>query len=145
MRVAELMHQSLHTISIDATVADAVSALAAARVSALPVIDRSGRAVGVLSTRTVLAAEATQATPAAREGLFRTTRVLEIMEPWPPTTSPEADVRHAAQDMLRHVTQRLFVERSGALVGVLSQTDIVAALAAGRLAPVEAVAASGAA
>jgi CBS domain-containing protein len=88
----------------------------------------------------VLSAEGTQATPAARAHLFRDARVLEIMEPWPPTIAPEAEVGRAAREMLRHETQRLFVERGGALVGVLSQSDIVAALAAGRLAPVQAVA-----
>jgi CBS domain-containing protein len=66
------------------------------------------------------------------------TLVLELMEPWPPTVAPDVPVREAAQLMLRAGTPRLFVERNGALVGVLSQTDIVRALAAGRLAEAEA-------
>ena len=50
MKVAELMQTNLRTISTDATIADAVVAFAETQVSALPVLDRLGRAVGVVST-----------------------------------------------------------------------------------------------
>src|ERR1700693_2065374 len=56
VKVAELMHRELKTISVDATIADAVDALTEAHVSALPVVDRFGRAVGVISTRDILTA-----------------------------------------------------------------------------------------
>ena len=131
MTVADLMRRHLRTVSVDATVADVVQTLAAARVSALPVVDRLGRAVGVVSSRGVLKAQATVHGPVEREHLFQATRVLEIMEAWPPTIGPDAAAAAAAREMLRHGTQRLFVERAGALVGVISQTDLVAALAAG--------------
>lgn len=133
MKVADLMHTDLKTISADATVADAVDAMAVAQVSALPVIDRFGRAVGVLTTRDVLRAEARWDTAEDRERLFESTRVLEIMTPWPVTIEPELDVRDAAREMLYLNVQRLFVEERGALVGVISQTDIVDAFAGSRI------------
>lgn|SRR5574341_929044 len=133
MKVAELMRTNLKTISAEATVAEAVEAIAAAQVSALPVIDRFGRAVGVLSTRDVLRAEARWETAAERERHFDSTRVLEIMTPWPQTIGPEAEVRDAAREMLYLNVQRLFVEERGALVGVISQTDIVDAVAGARI------------
>jgi CBS domain-containing protein len=133
MRVDELMHRDLKTISVDATVSDAVDALTEARVSALPVVDRFGRAVGVIATSDVLKAESTLHNARARDTLFEQTTVLEIMAPWPPTVSPDVDVREAAQRMLSFNTQRLFVEEGGALVGVVSQSDIVAAVARTRL------------
>jgi CBS domain-containing protein len=129
MKVAELMHTELKTISIDSTVGDAVDALTEAQVSALPVVDRFGRAVGVVSTREILKAESTFNNPRARDMLFDRTTLLEIMVPWPPTIQPEADVKEAAQQMLYGDVQRLFVEDDGSLVGVLSQSDIVAAVA----------------
>ncbi|PYO15396.1 MAG: hypothetical protein DMD31_06190 [Gemmatimonadetes bacterium] len=58
MRVAELMHSDLRTISADATVADAVTALAQSGVSAFPVLDRFGRA-GVISQTDIVGAVAT--------------------------------------------------------------------------------------
>jgi CBS domain-containing protein len=84
-----------------------------------------GRAVGVVSTREVLRAEADSDSP--------NTRVLEIMTPWPTTVDPDLDVRLAAQEMLYLNVQRLFVEYDGALVGVISQTDIVGAVATAKV------------
>ena len=133
MKVTELMQTNLTTISTDATIAEAVEAFAAAGVSALPVIDRLGRAVGVVSTREILKAEGACDSPVMRERLFEHTRVLEIMTPWPTTIGPDLDVRQAAQEMLYLNVQRLFVEYDGALVGVISQTDIVGAVATARV------------
>jgi CBS domain-containing protein len=133
MRVADLMQTNLKTISSDATIADAVDALTEAQVSALPVLDRYGRAVGVVSTRDVLHAESACDTPDVRERLFEKTLVLEIMAPWPATIEPDADVRQAAREMLYFNVQRLFVEFEGALVGVISQTDVVGAVATAKL------------
>jgi CBS domain-containing protein len=115
------MRTDLRTISTDATIADAVDALIDGHVSALPVIDRYGRAVGIVSTREILKAET--------ESRSSSARVLEIMVPWPLTIGPEVDVRVAAQEMLYLNQQRLFVEYEGALVGVISQTDVVGAVA----------------
>lgn len=125
MKVAELMRTDLRTISTDATIADAVDALIEGQVSALPVIDRYGRAVGIVSTREILKAET--------EGRASSARVLEIMVPWPLTIGPDVDVRVAAQEMLYLNQPRLFVEYEGALVGVISQTDVVGAVANARV------------
>lgn len=133
MKVAELMQTTLKTISTEATIADAVVVFTEAQVSALPVIDRLGRAVGVVSTREILKAESSCESPLMRERLFENTRVLEIMTPWPTTVEPDRDVRQAAQEMLYLNVQRLFVEYDGALVGVISQTDIVGAVAIAKV------------
>jgi|SRR5438552_4644965 len=133
MKVAELMSTELKTVSADATIADAVVALTDAGVSALPVIDRFGRAVGVLSTREVLRAESGCVSPRQRDLLFDRTLVLEVMAPWPVTVEPDTDVGEAAREMLYLNVQRLFVEYDGALVGVISQTDLVGAVATARI------------
>jgi acetoin utilization protein AcuB len=127
------MQTNLRTITTDATIAEAVEVLAVAQVSALPVLDRLGRAVGVISTREILKAESACESPALRERLFERTRVLEVMASWPTTIDPDLDVRQAAQEMLYLNVQRLFVEYDGALVGVISQTDIVGAVATARV------------
>ena len=133
MRIAELMQTDLKTIATDATVADAVDALTEGQVSALPVLDRFGRAVGVVSTRDVLRAESLCPTPEVRERLFEKTLVLEIMTSWPGTIDPDATVRDAAREMLYLNVPWLFVEFDGALVGVISQTDIVGAVATAKV------------
>lgn len=133
MLVSEIMRTALRTIGSDATVADAVDVLADSGVSALPVLDRLGRAVGICSIRDILEAEAKCHTEASREHLFEQTLVLEVMTPWPETARPDEDVRAVAKRMLAGKVKRLFVEDRGALVGVISQTDIVAAVAAARV------------
>ena len=133
MRVADLMQTDLKTIGVDATVADAVAVLAATRLSALPVVDRFGRAVGVVSTREILEAESRCDGPAARERLFERTLVLEVMAPWPVTVSADADVTEAAWRMVCVGEPRLFVEDHGRLAGVISQTDIVGAVATAEI------------
>ena len=72
-------------------------------------------------------------TPPARDRLFDETMVMEIMAPWPMTIAPDADVRDAAREMLYLEMQRLFVEHRGVLVGVISQTDIVGAVATAKV------------
>jgi CBS domain-containing protein len=133
MKVAELMHTDLKTISVDATIADAIDALTEAQVSALPVVDRFGRAVGVVSTRDILKAESTFHNARARAALLEQTTVLEIMAAWPPTITPDLDVKEAALQMLYFDVHRLFVEDDDGLVGVLTQSDIVAAVARTRI------------
>jgi CBS domain-containing protein len=51
----------------------------------------------------------------------------------PQTIEPDADVLDAAKHMLYLEVRRLFVELDGKLIGVISQTDIVGAIAARRL------------
>ena len=126
MRVSDIMRSNLRTIPTDATLSDAVAILTSSGLSALPVLDRTGRAVGICTTRDILEAE-------ARHRDLGRTLVLEFMTPWPQTARPQDDVREVAQRMLEAMVKRLFVEDRGALVGVISQTDIVAAVAAARV------------
>jgi len=129
MKVQDLMHTQLKTVASTATIAEAIDALVAAHVSALPVLDPHGRAVGVISARDILRAEHMRQEPAERQALFEDTLVLEVMQAWVPTIPPEREVRVAAEQMLSLGEQRLFVEKDGVLVGVVSMTDIVRAAA----------------
>jgi CBS domain-containing protein len=61
------------------------------------------------------------------------TPVREIMTPHPYTVDPEADVREAARQMLYADVHRLFVSDGEQLLGVISTTDIVRAVATGQL------------
>jgi CBS domain-containing protein len=132
MRVADLMQPDVKTIDPDATIADAVVSLADAHISGLPVVDRGGRMLGVVSTSDVIAVEA-EAEERGRAELLRGTAVRDIMTPRTLTISPEADIREAARQMLYAEVHRLFVASDGELLGVISTTDIVRALATGKV------------
>jgi CBS domain-containing protein len=75
--------------------------------------------VGVISSRRILEAE--------HDRLFEETRVIEVMQAWVATIPPDADVRQAAELMLESGEPRLFVKDKGALVGVVSLTDVARA------------------
>lgn len=132
MKVAELMRTDVKVIGPDATVAEAVELLADGHVSGLPVVDKRGHIVGVLSSTDILEAEA-EATGSDRDRLFDNTTVQELMTPTPRLVAPDLDIREAAQQMLYLDVHRLFVEQHGKLVGVISQTDLVRALATSRV------------
>lgn len=132
MRVADLMQPEVKTIDPDATIADVLVSLADAHISALPVVDHAGRMLGVVSNSDVIAMEA-EAEERGHTALIRGTAVRDIMTPRTLTISPEADVREAARQMLYAEVHRLFVASNGELLGVISTTDIVRALATGKV------------
>jgi CBS-domain-containing membrane protein len=129
MKVADLMQRDVKTVDLDATVGDAITTMVDAHVSALPVTDPHGRIVGVVSTTDILCTLAETTEPDARERLLDETPVRDIMTPRSRVIAPDAEALDAAREMLALDVHRLFVEEHGRLVGVLSQTDIVAAVA----------------
>jgi CBS domain-containing protein len=133
MKVRDLMQTKVKTVQPDDVVNDAVVTLADAHVSALPVVDGSGHMVGVISSTDILTSEAEARDSVEREALFEQMMVKDIMTPRPLTVSSEADVREAAQQMLYADIHRLFVTSGKNLVGVISTTDIVRAVATGGL------------
>ena len=134
MKVAELMFTELETVTEAATVATAILTLADAHVYGLPVLEEGTlRLIGVLSTSDILLATAECCSAEERERLFDDTSVRDIMTPNPATTTPYADVREVAQQMLYLDVHRLFVVDCDDLVGVISQSDIVRAVATAKM------------
>jgi CIC family chloride channel protein len=133
MKVRELMQTNLKTINYEDGVNDAVVALTDSHVSGLPVINGAGHMVGVISSTDILTTEAEARDAVEREALFEQMLVRDIMTPRPLTISPDAEVREAAQQMLYADIHRLFVTRGDHLIGVISTTDIVRAVAAGQI------------
>lgn len=133
MTVAELMQRNVRTVGADASVAEVVVSLADAHVTGLPVVDNAGRVVGVVSTSDVLNAEAETTDSATRQELLEGTAVREIMTRRPYVITPDTDVRSAARQMLYADVHRLFVTEDDRIVGVVSTTDIVRAVAQGKI------------
>ena len=133
MRVADIMQTHLQKIGADDRVADAVATIAYQHVSGLPVVDHRGRLVGVVSSTDVLQLLSEVGDSERRGDILDATLVREIMTAKPLTVDPDADVHEAARQMLYGEIHRLFVEFDGALVGVVSQSDIVGAVAGAKL------------
>jgi CBS domain-containing protein len=132
-KVADLMQRDVRTISQDAPVSDAIVLLADGHVSALPVVNEFKELVGVVSTSDILAAEAESDGGDALGRVVTNTTVGEIMTRVPKTIVPDADIRLAAQEMLYLDVHRLLVVEDDTLVGIISQSDIVRAVANGLI------------
>jgi CBS domain-containing protein len=132
VRVAEVMRTELRTIPAAATVSQAISTLLEARISSIPVLSHQ-RPVGVVSQEDVLRAAMESDGNGRPRWVAGRTPVAAIMSPWPPAVSPGTRVTDAARTMLYLDLKRVYVVDDGALVGVVSQTDIADAVATARL------------
>ncbi len=133
MKVADLMSTDLQAVRQTTTLAEAVVTLADAGVYGVPVLDARDRLVGVLSSRDIIEAEAECNDPEERAQLFQRTLVRDLMTPKPATVKPDAEIRTAALEMLYLDVHRIFVEEDGELLGVISQSDIVRAVATAKI------------
>jgi CBS domain-containing protein len=134
MRVADIMQTAVRTVTGDTPVSEVMVSLADAHVTGLPVVDARARVVGVVSSTDLIAAQAETRSAAERDILLEHTRVRDIMTPKPLMIASTAEVREAARHMLYAEVRRLFVEDEGTLVGVISHSDIVRAVATGKIA-----------
>ncbi|MGE4310614.1 CBS and ACT domain-containing protein [Desulfovibrio sp.] len=98
----------------------------------LPVLDDSGRVIGIISDRDVRAASPSKATTLdmyEMHYLLAELKVKNIMTPNPLTVKPSDAVEQAALLMLDHKVGGLpVVEESGKLVGIISDHDVFKAL-----------------
>jgi CBS-domain-containing membrane protein len=115
------MTTKVRTIWPGASLREAASYLRELRVSGLPVVDRHGRVIGVLSESDVVRAAVGPA--GAR------TSVADAMSAPAIATRPEASLDEAARTMIERDVTRLPVVERGRLVGIVSRSDVVAALA----------------
>jgi len=134
MKVADIMQTDVRTVTSDTPVSEVVVSLADARVTGLPVVDARNRVIGVVSSTDLIDAQAETRSAEERQILLEQTPVRDIMTPKPLMIESTADVQEAARHMLYAEVRRLFVEENGVLVGVISQTDIVRAVATGKIA-----------
>ncbi|MBW8838297.1 MAG: CBS domain-containing protein [Gemmatimonadetes bacterium] len=89
--------------------------------------------IGIVSSTDVLTAEAEAEDRDARQALLDATTVRDVMTPRPYTIAPEEDIREAACQMLYGEVHRLFVAEGDQVVGIITTTDIVRAVATGKL------------
>ncbi len=133
MPVSALMKSPAFTIEQDATIAEAIITLADEHISALPVVDHAGKLVGMLSTTDILQAASELNEGEGRDMLFDRTTAGDLMTRHVVTVGIDASLHEAARLMLYGAVHRLVVTDNDAPLGVISQTDLVAAFATGRV------------
>lgn len=126
LRVADVMTIDPIVVSDDATVEEAEALLRANRITGLPVVDLSGRLVGVIS-QTDLLYLGTPTIQALIHHQGRGLRVGQVMSVPPVTIEMTATVMDAARRMDSERLHRLVVvDDHGRPVGVISAMDFVA-------------------
>jgi CBS domain-containing protein len=136
--VSEIMQPAPVTVRADDSLDMIEDLMSLGRVRHLPVVDGE-RLVGVVSLRDLLAHSLTRALdfePRQRRVFLKSVGVREAMSERLFTVRPDDPVKKAAETMLRHRIGCLpVVDPHGALVGIVTETDLLRAAYLGEDAP----------
>lgn len=139
LKVKDLMTRDLLTVAPNTTIREAAELLATEHVSGAPVV-HAGKPLGMISARDLL--EFIAALPAdpdavsggLEHGILDDYTVEEAMTRGPLTTiAPDAPANRAAELMQAEQIHRLPVVENGKLVGIITTTDLVKAVADKKL------------
>jgi CBS domain-containing protein len=143
MLVKEIMTAPVITVSLEATLGDAIALLVEHKLSGLPVLDDLGQLVGIISEGDLLrrmelgtAIEPTHwwerlfssVDSAEAYRLTNGRKVSDVMTSSPITITDASSLAQAAGLMEKHRIKRLPVMNDGQLVGLVSRADFVRAL-----------------
>ena len=127
MKVQDVMISPARSCTPDAATVDAARTMRDNHCGALPVLDEKGGPVGIVTDRDICMALATKNRFPAR--IF----VREVMTPYPFICHPQDAVEEVLATMGENGVQRLpVVNAEGRLVGIVSISDVAAALPGGR-------------
>ena len=144
MRAHQIMSRQVVTIDPEAPITDAVRTMLAHHVSGLPVVDRAGTLVGIVSESDFIR-RAELGTEQKRGRLLafllgsdraaldyarqHGRKVGEIMTPNPRTVDPDTPLVEIAGLMEKGHIKRLPVVQDGRLVGIVTRSDFLPAVA----------------
>lgn len=130
MLIREVMSSPAVTVHQHASAHDAIQLLTRHRITAMPVVDDTGRLVGVISEGDLLDRAALpdprahlipQPLPSGPQGDLVSDRMTR--EPF--TIRPDLDLSQAVRIMTEHLVKSLPVVEDGLVVGVVSRRDII--------------------
>jgi CBS domain-containing protein len=144
MRAHQIMTQQVITVGADATIVEAADTMLRHHISGLPVVDAAGKLIGIISEGDFIrrAEVGTQRERgrwlAFLAGADRIAadfvhahgrKVGEIMTPDPITITEDTPLDHIVQVMQSNNIKRLPVVRGDRLVGIVTRSDFLAAVA----------------
>jgi CBS domain-containing protein len=144
MRAHQIMTRQVITVAADAPIADAANTMLDRRVSGLPVVDATGKLVGIISQGDFIrrAEIGTQRKrgrwlrflvgPGRAASDFvheRGRHVGEVMTPDPFTVTEDATLEDIVQLMERNNIKRLPIVREDRLVGIVTRSNLLQAVA----------------
>jgi acetoin utilization protein AcuB len=130
LEVAELMTRAPLTARLHDTIGAAWKVMRARKIRHLPVLDRDGRLVGIVTDRDLRQVILDPEIQAQLGNTPRAVNVLtveEVMTWGVITVRPDSDLREAARVMHHHKVGALPVVQHGRVIGILTETDLVKA------------------
>ncbi len=157
LRARDLMQPGADTVSPEMSLADLDRRFCDSRQSGFPVVSRDGRLLGVVSRTDIVRRLAVEQSLAEYESSYywdvagppdssldeigaevgqrlEGLRVENVMSTQPITVTGETSLQDLARVLVERGIHRLPVVEGGALVGILTSTDLVRAIAEGRVA-----------
>jgi len=134
MLVREIMTSPAYRVHEGASIEAALQVLATARVSSLPVVDPGGRVVGIISEADLLK-DRLEPDPRAHIRLVAPpsgpmlVTVGQVMTAHPYTVREDHDVAELARTFARKGWKSVPVVRGDVLLGVVSRSDVIQAMA----------------
>ena len=126
LKISDVMTRDVFTLSASVRADQAAWELNARGFTGAPVCDARGRLVGVLSRSDLVDPERTQ-------GGLDTKKVQDVMTPALFTLQASQPLSRAVSLMVREGIRRVVImERSGAMVGIVTSSDILRQLARGE-------------
>jgi CBS domain-containing protein len=133
MRVLDIMSIDVLTVSPEESLKAAARRMVEAGVSGLPVVDETGKLVGIITEADFLEREADRTHRRLLDALLHkpgtvveAETVGEVMSTHPVVIYPEASVTEAARVMSHHHVKRLpVIDDEGVLRGIISRGDVV--------------------
>jgi predicted transcriptional regulator len=120
---AEIMTRQPLSVNDHAALRDAAEFLTTRRIGAAPVINESGKPVGVISLSDIARHVRKESTSGA---LDDSTKVRDVMTPGVLFVRPDTAVETVMEDLLKLGVHRLFViDSNEVLVGVISTFDVL--------------------
>ncbi|HZR72474.1 CBS domain-containing protein [Bradyrhizobium sp.] len=144
MRARQIMTRKVVSVTPEQTILEAVNLMLRNHVSGLPVVDRAGAVVGIVSEADFLR-RTEIGTPRKHNRLLsfifghgpaaddyvreRGRKISEVMTPSPITVGEDAPLSDIVSLMERHRIKRVPVVRDDKLVGIVSRSNLIQAVA----------------
>lgn len=130
MRVSELMSRDVATVGVADSCQDAVARMVRRKIRHLPVVERDGRLVGVVTDRDLRhrlfePRVMKEIGTVSVDQILKTVPVKDIMSAPVVTVGPQDELETAARTMLEDKVGSLPVVENGRVVGILTETDLL--------------------
>ena len=135
-QIADLMNRNVKTLGRNDALSEADTMMRTERIRHLPVLNDSGHLVGIVSQRDVMMNALVRALglgTATRDRAYASVLVKDVMTEEVVTATSATSVDRAAQIMTDRKIGCLPVVDDDQLVGIVTETDLMAAVANGEL------------